>query len=94
MHIPNISRFNPTLLALGAALAVFATILYIQIVTKLNSVGIKPLVFVSVKRLVSIFTIYSEMAPDKGWPRWPTKGFWMASILAILIVVILGLQLK
>jgi hypothetical protein len=94
MHVPNLSRFDPPLFAVGATFALCAIVFYFQIVTKLRGAGITPPVFISLRRLVAIFGVYSEMAPEKGWPRWLVKGFWLTSTLALVIGIVVGFKLK
>jgi hypothetical protein len=93
-QISDFSQFNSSLFALAIIFAVSGNIFYFLIMAKLRGVGIKPPIFSSLKRTIALFGVYSEMAPEKGWPRWWVKGFWTTVALAFLAAIAIGVHLK
>jgi hypothetical protein len=83
-HISDFSQFNSGLFLLGLIFGVCGNVFYFLIVAKLRSVGIKPPIFTSLGRMIVLFSVYSEMAPQKGWPRWWVTCFWASVALAFL----------
>jgi hypothetical protein len=91
---PDFSQFNSGLFALGIIFAVCGNVFYFLIMAKLRSTGIRPPIFTSLKRMIALFNVYSEMATEKGWPRWWVKAFWTAGALTLLTGITIGVRLK
>jgi hypothetical protein len=93
MRIPNPSFFV-FLFALMVAFGGSANVFYFRIVAKMRSAGYSPPFFTSVRSMLAVLKAYSQMAPDKGWPKWLVTSFWAAAIVAFLAAVALATQLK
>jgi hypothetical protein len=74
--------------------ALCGNLFYFLILAKLKSVGITPPTFMSLKRMIAMFNLYSEMAPGNGWPRWWVKAFGSTVALAFLSAIAIGVHLK
>jgi len=86
-------RDTLSLFVLALLFGCLACILGYRVMWYLSRAGVPVKIFGSVFDTVRMFRQYKQLAPSRGWSRWPIVGFWVFAAIAFVFGIAAGLSL-